>query len=346
MKEAMFYSGGAGGKVDCKLCGMKCKNILPGKTGYCGVRKNVSGKLYSLVYAKACSIAVDPIEKKPLFHFAPGTECLSVSTVGCNFRCLHCQNSDISQDYDEIYGRDIGPEELVSIAKEQGAKGIAYTYTEPTVFYEYAYDTMRLARKAGLYNVWVSNGYTSKDAIKKAARYMDAVNVDVKGDDDFYRKVCMVRGEEPVYDALKAYKRHGVWTEVTTLVIEGYNYSEDWIRKTSAWIKKNLGADTPMHFTAFYPHHKLTKAHPTSIEALLNCRRIAEGEGLRYVYTGNVHAGHDHTLCPECRSTVIGRDGYRVLSLKFECSNCGTKVPVAGKTTKSPPNSFICFISS
>jgi pyruvate formate lyase activating enzyme len=222
MKEALFsVKGKVPGTVDCKLCGMKCGNIPEGGTGYCRVRRNVGGRLFSLVYGRVCSIALDPVEKKPLHHFAPGSRCLSIATVGCNFRCLHCQNADISQEYSEAFGMDLSPEAVILEAQRQGAQGIAYTYTEPTVFYEYALDIMKLAKKAGLYNAWVSNGYTSPEGVRKAARYMDAVNVDIKGDNDFYKKVCMVRGDAPVYEALKQYKKSGVWTEITTLVIPG-----------------------------------------------------------------------------------------------------------------------------
>jgi pyruvate formate lyase activating enzyme len=332
MKEAMFYGKGLPGRVNCNLCGVRCRNIPEGSTGFCRVRKNLGGKLYSLVYGKACSAAVDPIEKKPLFHFAPGTQCLSVATVGCNFRCLHCQNWEISQEFGEISGRETSPEELVGIAKAQGAQGIAYTYTEPTVFYEYAYDTMKLAKKAGLYNVWVSNGYTMPQAIRKAAKYMDAVNVDLKGDDDFYRNVCIAKGVKPVYDALLEYKRRKVWTEITMLVIEGYNYNEAEISGMAKWIKDKLGADTPLHFTAFYPHHKLRNAPPTKLQTLLRCKELAKEQGLRWIYIGNVPlGGHENTKCPECGELVIGRDGFRVLSYSDRCGKCGTKIPIAGK---------------
>ncbi len=331
MKEAMFYSRGALNTVDCKLCGISCRRIADGSTGYCRVRKNMGGKLYSLVYGKACSIAMDPVEKKPFFHFAPGSQCLSVATVGCNFRCLHCQNSEISQDFGEVFGRDVTPEEIVRTAKEKGAQGIAYTYTEPTVFYEYAYDTMKLAKKAGLYNVWVSNGYTMPEAIGKMSRHLHAVNVDIKGDDEFYKNICATKGSGPVYDALREYKKRGKWIEITTLVIQGYNYTEGWIGRMSAWVRKNLGPDTPVHFTAFHPANKLLSAPPTRIETLLRCREIALSQGLRWVYTGNVPYSEDSTKCPECGETVIGRDGMRLLSFRDRCGRCGTKVPVSGR---------------
>lgn len=329
MKEASFYEKAAEGKVNCLLCAQQCKGISDGKTGLCGVRKNVKGKLYSLVYGKACSVAVDPIEKKPLFHFAPGTQCLSIATVGCNFRCLHCQNWEISQPA-KVFGEDIEPERLVEMAKSQGLKGIAYTYTEPTVFYEYAYDTMKLAHKAGLYNVWVSNGYTSPDAIKEASKYLDAVNVDVKGNEEFYKKICMTKGIKPVFDALLEYRKRKVFTEVTTLVIPGYNDNDKDIRSVVKWVHDNLGPDVPMHFSAFYPTHKLRNASPTSLKTLEKCHEIARKEGMKWVYLGNVRSEKGNTIC-SCGETVIERSGYHTDFRDDKCPGCGKKVLIAGK---------------
>jgi pyruvate formate lyase activating enzyme len=330
MKEALFYEKKPDGKVDCTLCARYCKGIPEGKTGFCGVRKNVKGKLYSLVYGKACSIAVDPIEKKPLFHFAPGTECLSVATVGCNFKCLHCQNWEISQP-SGIFGEDIEPERIVETAKNRDVKGIAYTYTEPTIFYEYAYDTMKLASRAGLYNVWVSNGYTAPATIKQASKYLDAVNVDVKGNDEFYRRVCMAPGIQPVYDALLAYKKHKVFTEVTTLVIPGYNDNDKDIRTIVKWVHDNLGPDTPLHFSAFYPQHKLTDVPATPAKTLEKCYDIAKHEGMNWVYLGNVRSDHENTFCQKCGQVVVERSGYNTIYYGDRCAKCGAKVPIAGK---------------
>lgn len=331
MKEAMFYEKAENNTVNCRLCARYCLNIQPGKTGFCGVRKNIKGRLYSLVYGKACSLAIDPIEKKPLFHFAPGSKCLSIATVGCNFRCLHCQNWEISQEYGQIQGEDLQPAKIIEIAKSQGVRGIAYTYTEPTIFYEYAFDIMRLAKKAGFYNVWVSNGYTSPDAIKRMAPYLDGVNVDIKGNDEFYKKVCNTPGLQPVYDALLAYKKHGVWVEVTNLVIPGYNDNEHDIREMVRWVKKNLGADTPVHFSAFFPHYKMTNVEPTPTETLELCYEIAKKEGMHWIYLGNVYGSdQESTKCWRCGKDVIKRVGYDILSYNEECQGCGTKVPIAG----------------
>ncbi len=332
MKEAMFYDKGKDGTVDCRLCARQCKAIKPGKTGFCGVRKNVGGKLYSLVYGKACSAAADPIEKKPLFHFAPGTMCLSIATVGCNFKCLHCQNWEISQGYGEIEGNELDPEKIVELAKKRGMKGIAYTYTEPTVFYEYAFDTMRLARKAGLYNVWVSNGYTTPEAIKHMAKLLDAVNVDVKGNDGFYRSVCKAPGIQPVFDALIAYKEAGVWIEVTNLIIPGYNDSDSDIEGIVKWIHDNLGPDTPLHFSAFFPNFKLTGVEPTPQKTLTKAYKIAKDAGMSWVYLGNVPgSSYESTTCPKCQKVLIRRVGYTIASYDDRCKKCGIKVPLAGK---------------
>ena len=331
MKEAMFYDPAKKGAVDCRLCARLCKGIRPGNAGFCGVRKNVDGKLYSLVYGKACSAAADPIEKKPLFHFAPGTMCLSIATVGCNFRCLHCQNWEISQGYGEIDGKDLEPEKIVELAKKQGMKGIAYTYTEPTVFYEYAFDTMRLARKEGLYNVWVSNGYTTPEAIKHMAKLLDAVNVDVKGNDEFYKKVCKTPGLQPVYDALLAYKEAGVWVEVTNLIIPGYNDNEKDIRGIVRWVHENMGPDTPLHFSAFFPNFKLTNVDPTPPKTLERAYKIARDIGMRWVYMGNVPgSSYESTTCPKCGKEIIKRVGYSIATYGDRCKKCGIKVPIAG----------------
>ncbi|MBN1896424.1 MAG: AmmeMemoRadiSam system radical SAM enzyme [Candidatus Aenigmarchaeota archaeon] len=330
MKEASFYRKGGKEKVDCLLCARYCKNIPDGSSGFCGVRKNVNGNLMSLVYGKPCSVAVDPVEKKPLFHFAPGTQCLSIATVGCNFRCMHCQNWEISQPQ-EISGDEIPPKEVVEMARACGVSGIAYTYTEPTVFYEYAYDTMKLADKSGLYNVWVSNGYTAPDAIKQVSKHMDAVNVDIKGDDKFYRKVCAAPGIQPVYDALLEYKKHKVWTEVTTLMIPGYNNKPSQIKGVVKWVHDNLGPDVPMHFSAFHPTHRLTDAPSTPLKTLEKCHEIARKEGMKWVYLGNVRSGKESTFCPSCGEVVISRSGYRVSYEGASCPKCGEEVPIAGK---------------
>jgi pyruvate formate lyase activating enzyme len=330
MKEAMFYRKLATSKVGCELCPRFCV-IAEGETGFCGVRRNVKGRLCSLVYGKAISIAIDPVEKKPLFHFAPATRCLSLATVGCNLRCSFCQNSSISQEYGEIQGEEMYPEEIIALAKQHGVEGIAYTYTEPTVFYEYALDIMKLAKNEGLYNVWVSNGYTNPEPIRTMARYLDAVNVDLKGDDEFYRKVCGGIGIKPVFDALKAYVKNGVWMEVTNLIIPGRNDAPAEIKKLSMWVAENLGESVPLHFSAFYPQYRLTSAKPTPAATLEKAVAIARKAGLRWVYAGNVLGNkYESTYCWKCGAKAIERMGFSVLSLEEKCPKCGTKIDLKG----------------
>ncbi|NOX71997.1 MAG: AmmeMemoRadiSam system radical SAM enzyme [Candidatus Micrarchaeota archaeon] len=325
MKEALFYEKTGEDSVRCNLCARRCV-IAEGKKGFCLVRKNIEGVLYSLVYGKCNSIAIDPIEKKPLFHFEPGTECLSIATVGCNFRCSYCQNWQISQEYGEIGGEDISPAQIVDIAIKNGLSGIAYTYTEPTIFYEYAIETMRIAKENGLYNVWVSNGYTTPEVIGSMKGLLDAVNVDWKGPPSFYRELCAVSDFEPVKAALKAYKENGIWIEITNLIIEGRNDREEDMREMASWIKKNLGEETPLHLTAFYPQYKLNSPPPTSPETLERARGIAMEEGLPYVYLGNVQSPFSSTFCPKCGEIVVDRSSYSANNVHRKCPKCGFEI--------------------
>ncbi|RLI95983.1 MAG: AmmeMemoRadiSam system radical SAM enzyme [Candidatus Aenigmatarchaeota archaeon] len=329
MKEALFYSKLGGGNVRCSLCPRLC-TIVPGKTGFCGVRQNSGGTLYSLVYNRACSLVIDPIEKKPLYHFAPGSLCLSICTVGCNLDCSFCQNWQISHPK-EITGDNIPPQRVIEIAKKQGVEGIAYTYTEPTIFFEYALDIMKLAKRAGLYNVWVSNGFTNPEPVMEASRYLDAINIDIKGSESLYRNLCNAPGERPVKEAAKLYKEQGVWVEITTLLIPGYNDSDRVLSSISRWVRKNLGPGTPIHFSRFYPHFRLTDIEPTPKTTLEKAHRIAREAGLEYVYIGNV-PGHEQesTHCPECGSILIKRTGFGISSIKDVCV-CGHKLHIAGK---------------
>lgn len=301
MKEALFYkhiTEDSKGKVQCELCPHNCI-IAEGKTGVCGARKNIKGRLYSMVYGKLCSINIDPIEKKPLFHFAPGTQCLSICTVGCNLTCSFCQNSEISHPPgNEIFGRTTTPERIIDITKQQHLPGIAYTYTEPTISWEFYIEVMKLARKAGLYNVWVSNGYINPEPARKIAKHMDAINVDIKGDAKFYKQLCGVPDEQPIREALKIYKKAGVWIEVTNLIIPGFNDKPAQIEKLVEWIKTNLGPDTPLHFSRFYPHHKMPDVELTPTNTLDNAFEIAEKAGIKWVYVGNV-PGHGHSSLPK-----------------------------------------------
>lgn len=330
MKEALFYKKLSEEKVQCHLCPRNCI-ILENKIGFCGVRQNKKGILYSLVYGKLCSMNTDPIEKKPLFHFAPGSQSMSISTVGCNLACSFCQNWEISHP-DKVFGDDISANRVIEIAKNNNIPGIAYTYTEPTIFFEFAYDTMKLAKKAGLYNIWVSNGYINPEPAKKVAKYIDAINVDLKGDVKFYQKLCSVPNEEPMKKALKIYKDAGIWIEITNLIIPGFNDKPEQIKKLVLWVKNNLGADTPLHFSRFYPQYKMLDVPQTPTEILEKAVEIAKKEGMHWIYLGNVH-GHEweSTICWKCGEVLIKRSGYDILSFKETCPKCKTKLVLAGK---------------
>jgi len=336
MVEARFWEKAGEDRVRCSLCRFRCL-IAEGRRGICGVRENRGGTLYTLVYGRSIAENVDPIEKKPLFHYFPGSRSLSMATVGCNFRCLHCQNYEISRQPrkgDPIPGHELPPEEIVQRAVTAGCRSISYTYTEPTIFFEYAYDTAVLARKAGIGNVFVTNGYITPEALEAVAPYLDAANVDLKGfSEKFYREVTgsTLAG---VLDSLKLYKRHGVWIEVTTLLIPGLNDAEDELKGIARFIAEELGAEVPWHVTAFYPTHKLLDRAPTPIATLRRARQIGLQAGLRYVYEGNMPGeGGENTYCPECGATVIQRAGFRLGAIALEngaCGGCGQRIDGVG----------------
>ena len=322
MKEAKYYKVLENNKVRCLLCPRKCL-ISSGSTGACRVRKNIEGKLYSLVYGKVCSLSIDPIEKKPLFHFLPGEKTLSLATVGCNFFCSFCQNYEISQG--EIFGDYFMPEQIVELAEKSKVKIISYTYTEPTIFYEYALDIMKLAKKKNFKNVWVTNGYINPEPIKEMAPYLDAVNVDVKGDEKVYRELCKA-SLKPVLNSLLEYKRNGIWIEITSLIIPSYNDSPKWINFLSNWIKENLGEDTPLHISRFFPNYKMLDLEPTPLSTLKKLYEIAK-RNLNYVYIGNVFdARYESTYCPRCNSLIIEREGYETRFKGFICEKCKNKI--------------------
>jgi pyruvate formate lyase activating enzyme len=330
-KEAMFWKK-EGSSVKCLLCPRSCL-IADGKVGFCGVRKNVDNKLISLVYARPCSINLDPVEKKPLFHFAPGSKTLSVATVGCNLRCMHCQNFEISTAK-EIFGEIVEPKELIKFLKKLNSPGFSWTYTEPTVFYEYFYDTAKLC-KGEHYNAWVTNGFTAEEPIKKSAGLLDAANVDYKGSDVFYRKICSA-WLEPVQNSLKNYKKQGVWLEITNLLIPGHNDSHEQIKEMCNFIISELGDDIPLHFSRYYPMHRMT-APATEAETLEKAAKIAEGAGINYVYTGNIRHGRENTFCPGCKELLIERAGYEITKFaavrkgkKWHCPACSREIPLAG----------------
>ena len=333
MKEALFYERVEDGFVRCDLCRFHCR-IKEGSRGNCGVRENREGTLYSLVYGRLCAENVDPIEKKPLFHVLPGSHSYSIATVGCNFHCRQCQNYTISQvaGHDPIQGIERSPREVVQRAVSGDCRSIAYTYTEPTVFFEFALDTARLAREAGLLNVFVTNGYIEKEPLATIAPYLDAANIDLKGfSEEFYRDVIRARLSQ-VLDSIIEYRRRGIWVELTTLIIPGLNDNEAELQGIASFIVTNLGVDTPWHVTQFYPTYQLTDRPRTPVETLRRAREIGRAAGLRYVYEGNVPGeGGENTWCPTCSALLIERYGYLIEANRLHngsCPDCGT--PVAG----------------
>jgi pyruvate formate lyase activating enzyme len=330
----MFYNK-KGKTVDCYLCYRGCK-IADGRWGYCGVRQNIGGRLYAMSYGKAASYAVDPIEKKPFYHFWPGSTSFSIATVGCNFRCLHCQNSDISQAKPgTVPETDMPPETVVKLAKNYNCQGISYTYTEPTIFFEYAYDTGVLARKQGLYNSFVTNGYAQKESITKSKDFLDAARIDLKGDKEHYLKVCGGVILENVLRCIKDYFKTGMHIEIITLAIEKDNDNKDWVHAMADFLKK-LSPDIPWHFTAFYPAYKMLDKPRTSIATLEKMHDWAVEGGMHYVYTGNI-PGHryENTYCPKCGALAIERRGFSVIKVNLakgnRCRSCGEKIPIIGK---------------
>jgi len=324
MKEALIYEKLEDNKVRCNLCNHRCV-ITDSKRGICGVRENRAGALYTLVYGKAVASHVDPIEKKPFFNFYPGSTAYSVATVGCNLCCLHCQNYDISQgprEGGEIVGEKLEPEEIVRQALSYGCKSISYTYTEPTIFFEYALDTMKLARNAGLKNNFVTNGYMTPQALEMLKPYLDAANVDLKGfNEEHYKKVCGAK-LKPVLENIKLMKRLGIWVEVTTLVIPGLNDSDEILKKIADFVL-NLGKETPWHISAFYPTYKMLDQPRTPVATLQRGREIGLKAGLRYVYSGNVPGEEgENTFCYACEKLLISRFGFQVVKNEIKNSRC------------------------
>ncbi len=335
MKEAMFYERERGGNVRCGLCRFFCL-ISDGARGICAVRENRGGTLYSLVYGRVCAESVDPIEKKPLFHLMPGSRTYSIATAGCNFSCHHCQNYSISQVVRNapVHGRDVSPQEIVQRAIDNDCSSISYTYTEPTIFYEFAYDTARLAREAGLKNIFVTNGYISREALATIAPFLDAANIDLKGfSEGFYRDIVHARISE-LLDSIAEYRKQGIWIELTTLIIPGLNDSDAELLGIAEFIVTNLGVDTPWHVSAFHPTYKLTDRPGTPVETLRKARQIGIAAGLRYVYEGNRPGeGGENTYCPDCSIPLIKRYGFSISSNKILngiCPECGAAIAGTG----------------
>ncbi len=332
MKEAMFYKVGKTNEIICDLCNHHC-HIKEGKRGICGVRENRGGVLYSLVYGRIIAENIDPIEKKPLFNFLPGSKAYSIATVGCNFHCLHCQNYDISQyphlHNGEITGKERTAEAVVNDADRTGCTSICYTYVEPTIFYEFAYDCSVLARKRGLKNVFVSNGYMTPEVTRHLAPLLDGINIDIKAfTDDFYKKVCKAR-LQPVLDNVKLMHELGVWVEVTTLLIPGLNDSPEEMRDIARFVK-SVSPTIPWHVTAFYPTYKMLDRQPTPVTTLRKAREIGLEEGLHYVYEGNVPGeGGENTFCPGCGAELIARYGFSIRQNNLvdgSCKTCGQQI--------------------
>ncbi|NNF98941.1 MAG: AmmeMemoRadiSam system radical SAM enzyme [Desulfobacteraceae bacterium] len=320
-------------KVRCNLCNHRCE-IKPGKRGICGVRENQNSELHTLVYGRLIAGHVDPIEKKPLYHLKPGSLSYSIATVGCNFKCKFCQNADIAQlpadQKGRIVGETVAPEAVVADARRKQCTTIAYTYTEPTVFFEFAHDTARLAHEQGIRNVFVSNGYMTPEALDMISPYLDAANVDLKAfTNDYYRKLCGAK-LAPVKNTLIKMKRLGIWVEVTTLVIPGLNDSPGELRGLAKFVANELGPETPWHVSRFHPTYKLTDHPPTPVETLLTARKIGIDAGLRYVYTGNIPGqGGENTVCYNCGELLIDRWGFQVRQNKVrssKCSHCGVAI--------------------
>jgi len=335
LKEAMFYDKISNKSVKCNLCYWNC-TIPPGLVGFCRIRKNIDGKLYAMTYGKPCSYEVDPIEKKPFFHFWPGSMAFSFSTIGCNFRCLHCQNWQISQaSLGKGSELDMPPEKIVEMTKEYHAEGIAYTYTEPTVFFEFCYDTGILAGKQGLYNVFVTNGYATPEVLEKSKDFLDASRIDLKGEEEHYRKVCGGIKLDDVLENIKNTYKTGMHVEIITLVITGDNDNKEFVDRMANFLKE-MNDEIPWHFTRFYPTWKMMDTPPTEVKTLEKMHDWAVDNGMKYVYIGNV-PGHkyNHTYCPKCKEMVIERLGFSVSKINLtkdkKCPKCGEKIPIVGE---------------
>jgi len=330
LRKAEYTVQLPGNKVRCELCPHFC-TLSDGQTGICKVRRNIKGTLYSLIYGQPVALNNDPVEKKPLFHFHPGTKTLSLATVGCNMNCNFCQNWEISQATpDSVAPYEMTPAQVVALAKKNGSDSISFTYTEPAVFFEYMRDIAKLAHEKGLRTILVSCGYINEKPLLELAKHLDAANIDLKGfRDEFYRDYTNAR-LQPVLDTLRTLKTAGGVVEITNLVIPGANDDHAEIRKMARWIKENLGADTPLHFSRFFPKYKLTARSPPPPATLDAARTVAQKEGLSFVYVGNVSTeeGED-TFCPKCGKRLIERNGFSIDAFRLKggkCPECGEKI--------------------
>ena len=328
--RARFFEKLNSDKVRCLLCPHQCV-VAKGERGFCRVRENRGGEYYTLVHSNPCAVHIDPIEKKPLFHFHPGTGAFSIATAGCNFTCKNCQNWDISQAKpDDTINYDMAPEKIVDLAIAYNTKTIAYTYTEPTVFFEYMLETAKNAHRRGVLNVYHSNGYINQEPLSELIPYLDGANVDLKAHSNEFYKEITSGTLYPVLETLKTLKQNGVWLEITNLVIPTKNDSERAVQDLCVYIESELGADTPIHFSRFYPQYKLHNLPPTPIETLQRAAAIARACGIHYVYIGNVPGiPEENTYCPNCHKLLIERQGYSVDLVNLKdgtCLFCGTAI--------------------
>ncbi len=338
MKEASFWHYDDG-SVKCELCPHECR-IGESKKGICRVRENREGRLYALTYGRPVSLAVDPVEKKPLFHVYPGSTIYSVGLAGCNLRCSFCQNYDISQaDPEELRAYDAPPEAIVHNAKHSGCMGIAFTYNEPAISIEYSMDTFRMAKKEGLYTCYVTNGYINPEPARRIGEYLDCANVDLKSSQaEFYRKLCKAPEIDGVKEAIKIWRDAGVWVEITTLLIPGHNDSQEAVDGVIDFVLE-LDRDTPLHFSRFHPAYKLTDAEATPSATIERAVTRAKERGLHYVYSGNMPGSEwESTYCPGCGSAVIERFGYRLGKIELDggnaCRRCGENIALLGRPSK------------
>jgi len=331
MHQAYLYEKDKNKNVRCKLCNHFCL-IAEGGKGICGVRINKEGELFTLVYKKIIAENIDPIEKKPFYHFIPGSRSYSIATLGCNFRCDFCQNygiSSVSNKPDDVFDTtEINIEDIVNSALKHKCKSISYTYTEPTIFFEMAYDTCRIAKENGLKNVFVTNGYMTPDALNMVAPYLDAANVDLKGDENFYKNLCKAHFQ-PVVNTIRQMRKLGIWVEVTTLIIPGYNDDKETFDLLAEKLYE-IDPDMPWHFSRFFPVFKMSDHHPTEIEIVHNFREKAIKYGFKYVYAGNIPGNYGGTtFCPKCEKPAIKRIGYTILEDNTKsgtCNKCGFKL--------------------
>jgi pyruvate formate lyase activating enzyme len=331
-KEGFLYTKLKNHKVACGICPNHCI-LAPGDRSVCRSKVNLDGKLYSLTYGNPCAVNTDPIEKKPLFHFKPRTKAFSLATTGCNFRCLNCQNWEISQakPHEVPYTYELFPHDVIAATQKSRAQSIAYTYSEPITFFEYMIDTARLARKAGLHNLWISNGYINEKPLAALCQVLDAASINLKAfSDDVYRKLNGGR-LKPVLNALKTLHTNKIHFEMINLVVPGYVDDNDMVKRMCAWILDNIGADHPLHFLRFFPRYKLDRLPSTPVSTLTRFRELALAEGIHYVYVGNVaeHEGNN-TYCHNCKNLLIERRGYFIPTDNLvgnRCKFCGTRIP-------------------